>query len=229
VLRRASIAAIGCLVACAAAPPAASPERATAWGYVRLVPKAGLPAEESGYSDRRLLGARRFDYSHPAFAVVYAPAAPARTAETRELALETRENGAHWSAPVTAIGVRDRLRVANRTAIAQVVSAPALAWLRELGPGEASELAAAAPGELLLHLLGGGGETAVVWISPGAFVLANTAGRYELPDLPPGASELRAWHPRLPPSAGHAVRLEAGAATRVDLEIGVDRAAGAQP
>ncbi|HEU4429775.1 MAG TPA: hypothetical protein VFT98_13520 [Myxococcota bacterium] len=227
--RRASIAALGCLLACVAAPPTASPDRATAWGYVRLVPKAGLPAEEGGYSDRRLLGVQRFDYSHPAFAVVYAPGAPVRTAQTHELMLEARANGAHWSATVAAVGVNDRLRVANRTAIAQVVSAPALTWLRELAPGEATELAPAAPGELLLHVLGGAGETAIVWVSPGAFALANTAGRYELDGLPPEVRELRAWHPRLPPSAGHTVRLEAGAATRVDLEIGVDRAAGAEP
>jgi len=228
VQHRAVIAAVGLLLACAA-PPTADSASATAWGYVKLIPKPGLPAAESGYSDRRLHGVQRFDYSHPSFAVVFAPNAPAPPPSARELAIEAGPNGARWSAPVSAIGVNDRLQVANRTEAAQVISAPQLAWLRELAPGEAAELTPSAPGELRLHSLGSSAQSALVWVAPGAFTLASAAGRYELRELPPGVIDLRAWHPRLPEAAAPNRTIEAGAVVRIDLEIGVEQAAGREP
>jgi hypothetical protein len=213
-------------LACAA-PPSAAPQRATAWGYVKLVPKAGQPGpDEGGYSDRRLQNVQRFDYSRPAIAVVFAPAASPAPPTERELSIEAGVHGAHWSQLVLAIGVNDRLRISNRTGSVQVISAPELAWLRELAPREEAELAPEMPGELLLHLLGVSAEPALVWSSPGVFTLADAAGRYELRDLAPGPIELRAWHPRLPPTAGRVVRTEPGTSARLDLEIGVDQLTG---
>lgn len=222
-MRSLLIAACVMASACAAPPPPTQAEAAL-WGYVKLSPKHGVTDSGDAYADRRLRNVARFDYSHPVFAVVYTADAPPPAASVRTLVLEVGDGEITWKPARLAIGLEDSLRVDNRTAQTQVVSAPGLEWVGEVAPGASITLEPHLGGELEIYRLGASQSTALVWVAPGAYAVADAAGRYELRGLRPGRIDVRAWHPRLPPSEPHAVTLSAGQVGRLDLEVGVDRA-----
>jgi hypothetical protein len=194
------------------------------WGYVKLSPKHGAGGSADSYADRRLRSAPRFDYSHPVFAVVYTADAPQPPPSVRTLVLEPRDGEASWKPTRLALGLADSLRVDNQTAQPQIVSAPGLDWVGEVAPGASITLKPRRGGELEIFRLGGSQAQALVWVASGAYAVADSAGRYELRGLPPGRIDVRAWHPRLPPSEPQTVTLAAGQVSRLDLEVGVDRA-----
>jgi len=209
--------------ACASAPPPAQTDAAL-WGYVKLSPKHGASGSADSYADRRLRNAPLFDYSHPAFAVVYTADAPQAASSVRTLVVEARGGEIHLKPGRLALGLEDSLRVANQTGQPQIVSAPGLDWVGEVAPGASITLKPRRGGELEIYRLGASEAPALVWVAPGAYVVADSSGRYELRGLPPGRIEVRAWHPRLPPSEPRAISLTAGQVGRLDLEVGVDRA-----
>lgn len=221
-VRTAPLATLLLSLACAAAPPV-EPGRAALWGTVRLIPKAGATSSADAYSDRRVRGAELADYSQTGYAVVYVDSAAGGAPARLELSIEASGNGAALRPALAAALVGRAIAISNRTPQTQVVSAPAAAWLVELAPGERVEFLAGKSGELGIHVLGAERGSALVWVSPGSFAIAGAGGRYELRNLPPGPVAVRAWHPRLPPTAASAIELRAGEVARLDLEIGVDR------
>lgn len=211
------------LAACASAPPAPRADRAAIWGYVRLVPRDGVAthAGSASYGDRSVADAVLVDYSKPGFAVVWADG-PAPPASDARLAIRDGVAGARIEPAFAALAAGGAIHVTNETASPHVVSCPPARLVRELAPGESLAIAADAAGERALFLLGGDAE-ARVFAAPGPYQVVSSAGRFALSDLAPGAVALHAWHPRFPATS---VRTEApaGATTRVDLELRVDRA-----
>lgn len=216
------------LAAGCASPPAPDPDRAIVWGYVRLVPKKDLPGAGGGYGDRRLADVKRFDYSHPGHAVVFTSAASTTPAPAAAppIAIVEERGRLRLEPAVASLSRSQGLSVRNRTDAVRIVSAPDVGWLQRIDPGASARLDPPRTGELTLHLLGGAEgaipPTARVWIASGAVADVDPAGRYVLEGLGPGEVELRAWHPRLPPTRAVALDLERGDVRRVDLEIGVD-------
>jgi hypothetical protein len=210
--------------ACAAGPP---PDplagSATAWGFVRLVPRADVtpraPGSASPYADPALRDVELVDYSRPGFAVVYLEGTPSpgglASFQIRDGPLRPYLEPAH-----AAVGVGGTLRVANASARAHVLSLPDADLVRRLEPGEAIELGLARAGEHPLFLLDAPEELGRVFVAPGRFAVASDTGRFELRDLPPGRLLLRAWHPRFPPISRD-LELAPGRVARVDLELGV--------
>jgi hypothetical protein len=228
-MRRALLAAWLALAGCASAP-SADPSSGVLWGYVRLIPKSGTEQLASGsYGDRRVSGAERTDYSQVGFAVAYVETASPQAPAPVSLAIEPGLHGPELRPAHAAVRASGRVLVVNHTDHMQVVSAPLASWLRELQPGETGELALDAPGEIAVHLLGADALPTSIWVSPGDFAVVEPSGRYELRGISPGPVAVRAWHPRLPPSAPHALALAPGQVARLDLEIGVDRREVAQP
>ncbi len=225
---RASLAALLLALGCASAP-SAEPGSAVLWGYVQLVPKAGVDPAHDDYSDRRVRDAKRIDYSQTGYAIAYVERPPAEPATPLQLVIEPGPRGPELRPALGAVLASQRIAIENRSAKTQIVSAPGASWLAAVAPGEAAEIAPAELGELAIHVLGADAAPALVWVSPGAFAVAGAGGRYELRGLAPGSFAVRAWHPRLPPSAAHAVELGGGQVVRLDLEIGVDRREVAQP
>jgi hypothetical protein len=222
--------AIALLLAGCASQPPADPNAAAVWGYVRLAPKSGAAQGGDSYADRRVRNVARFDYAHPKFAVVYAPGTRGQSAGTAALALvDDGRGGARWEPALAALALGERLLLVNRSAQPQVVSAPLATFVGELAPGETVALSPPTGGELEIHALGAPARVALVWVAPGAFAVADAAGRYELRGLPPGPVDIRAWHPRLPPSGAHPLEARAGEVMRLDLEIGVDQMEGGVP
>jgi hypothetical protein len=212
---------IGCVT-----PPDPDPESATVWGYVRLVPKANLPASGGGYGDRRLVDVKRFDYSHTKFAVVFSPDAKSQQRPPLELTIRDALGGPLVEPALSASTLKAGVRITNRTAAMHVVSAPSAGWLKQIAPGESASLEGLSAGELSIHLLGLSPsktrEPAQVWLTTGVIAEVAANGRYTLRGLESGPHRLSAWHPRLPPSPTESVTLTRGGVLRADLEIGVD-------
>ena len=211
------------LLACAGAPRP-DPGTGTVFGSVRLVPKAGAERAAASYSDRRLRDVERVDYQQPGFSVVFASAAGAGAAAPAALVLEASAGRVRFVPEHGATDLARGVDVTNGSGATQIVSAPAAGFVRSLAPGETAHVTPAEAGELELHVLGGAAAPAVVFVAPGAYARVGGDGRYELRGLPPGAVEIRAWHPRLPVTSARRIELAAGQALRLDLEIGVDRA-----
>jgi hypothetical protein len=214
------------LAGCASGPAPVAPDRASAWGYVRLVPRDGVAAIAAGakaYADREVADAQLLDYSTPGFAVVWADGAPPPGSATR-VSIRSGVGGAEFDPPHAALGAGGTIRVANESGDPHVLSCPAASRVERLAPGETVEIPAAAAGEWPLFLLDAPTATARIFAAPGPFAIASNAGRFSLADLAPGATRLGAWHPRFP-SAAVAVDLRAGQSTRVDLELRVGDAA----
>ncbi len=212
------------LSACATgAPPDPPPGSATAWGFVRLVPRAGVtpraPGAASPYADPALRDVEFVDYSRPGFAVVYLEGthSPAGTASfhIRDGPLRPYLEPAH-----AAVGVGGTLQLTNSSARAHLLSLPDAELVRRLEPGEALEIELSEAGEHPVFLLDAPEELGRLFVAPGRFAVASEAGRFELRDLPPGRLRLRAWHPRFPPISRD-LELAPGRAVRVDLEMGV--------
>lgn len=215
------------LAACASAPDAPAPDRATAWGYVRLVPHEELPAPSAGsasYGDRRLADVALVDYSRPGFAVVYAEdGAPPPAGAPVRLAIRSGPLGPRLEPAHAALAAGGELTIDNETGDARLVSCPAAGLVRRLEPGASLAIAVSGPGEWPVYLLDAPGEPARVFAAPGPWTVASEAGRFQLADLAPGRHRLVAWHPRFPPAAA-TVELASGSALRVDLELRVDGA-----
>ena len=209
-------------LACAGAPQA-DPGSALVFGSVRLVPKAGAELAPAAYGDRRLRDVERVDYQQPGFSVVFSDAAGGATAAPASLALEERSGRVRFAPAYAATDLSRGVVVMNASGETRIVSAPAAGFVQALAPGESARIAPAEAGELELHVLGASAAPAVVFVAPGAFAQVGADGRYELRGLAPGATLIRAWHPRLPVSVGQRVEVAAGQALRLDLEIGVDR------
>jgi hypothetical protein len=218
--------AFGCATA-----PAADPDSTVLWGYLRLVPKSGSQASGGSYGDRRVADVKRVDYSQIQFAVVYVPSAGNAAPEPAELVIRGSEAGSRIDPRYAATSPAAGIRVSNATSFAHIVSVPSAARLERLAAGESVLIPQLSPGEASVHLLGvpDGEPTgpAQVWVSEGVIALVDSSGRYTLRGLDPGRHQVRAWHPRLPPSPVHSVELTRGAARRLDLEIGLDSLADA--
>ena len=212
------------LLGCAAAPPPDPPSgSATAWGFVRLVPREGVtpraPGAASPYADLALRDVEFVDYSRPGFAVVYLEGTPSpgglATLRIRDGQLHPYLDPEH-----TAVGVGGTLRVENASASAHVLSLPDVDQVRRVEPGEAFEIELGLAGAHALFLLDVPEEKGQIFVAPGRFAVAAANGRFELRDLPPGRLRVGAWHPRFPPTARD-LELVPGRALRVDLELGV--------
>jgi hypothetical protein len=225
-VRTVLIALLGSVVVsgCASAPDA-DPDSATVWGFVRLVPKSHVSPAGGGYGDRRLEGVKRVDYSHSGYAVVYVPTSSPLDFSPLELAIEETRKGLRIVPSIGSTNPAAGVRIRNNTDRAQFVSAPGSSWLERIDPRGVAQIDDPVAGELNLHLLGaeeGAGVAAQVWVANGARAEIESSGRYVIQGLQPGRHELRAWHPRLPPSPVHGVDLSLGGVHQVDLEIGVD-------
>ena len=224
--RRAAISAVlgAALSACATgAPPDPPAGSATAWGFVRLVPREGVepraPGPSSPYADPALRDVELVDYTRPGFAVVYLEGTPSpggsASFQIRDGPLRPYLEPEH-----AAVGVGGTLRVRNASAGAHLLSLPDLDLVRRLEPGEALEIELPEAGEQALFLLDAPAELGRLFVAPGRFAVASEGGRFELRELPPGHLRLHAWHPRFPPSSRD-LELVPGRAVRVDLELGV--------
>jgi len=213
------------VAACAGAPPPPVAGTGTLYGDVRLTPRQGVtpppPARSGGgYDDPRLRGARLVDYSRPGFVVVYLEGAATR-AGGADLAIRSTTTGVRLEPAGVALAAGGTLVLTNRTRAAHVVSLPSARVVERIAPGERLEVALPEPGAHPVFLLDHDSE-AVAFAAPGPFAEVDSAGAWQLRDLPPGAATLRTFHPRFP-SAVRAVEIAAGERLRVDLEIGVDR------
>jgi hypothetical protein len=218
------IVAASALVACVApVPPAPSPGTATAWGFVRLVPREGVtprrvgapsPCEQPGTRSVEFV-----DYSKPGFVVVYleGTASPAGTSTLR---IRDGRMRPYLDPEHAAVGAGGTLRVENTSGAQHSLSMPGAGVLRSLGPGEALEIALREPGERSLFLLDVPEAEARLFVAPGRFAVAKPSGQWELRDVSPGRLRLSAWHPRFPASV-RPLELGSGDVVRVDLELGV--------
>jgi hypothetical protein len=210
------------LLAACASPPAPAPERAAAYGYVRLVPREGVTATggSHSYGDREFEGVSFVDYSKPGFAVVYLEAPDGRqpAGDTAQLAIRAGTAGAVFEPPHAALGAGGTLAIRNESGEPHLVSCPNAKLVKKLAPGESVAVATTAPGEWPVFLLDVAGEQARVFAAPGPYRVVASSGRYELGDLPPGPARLHAWHPRFP-AASADVLLAAGQSARVDLDL----------
>jgi hypothetical protein len=216
--------ALGLLASCASAPAPTAAGSGAAWGYVRLVPRAGVAEATGGahaYGDRDLTGAQLVDYSTPGFAVVYAEGEPV-AGERSAVAVVSAAAGVRLEPPNAALGVGGTLSVANQTDASHLISCPRAGLVRPLAPGESAEIALDAPGEWPIFLLDVPGEQARVFAAPGPYQVVSPAGRFELEELPPGPVRLHAWHPRFP-SASAEAEVPADDSVQVDFELRVDR------
>jgi hypothetical protein len=222
--------AVAALLACLApAPPPPAPGTATAWGFVRLVPREGVTPTRAGagsaYEQPGTRGVRLVDYSKPGFVVVYleGSAAPggSATLHIRDGRLRPYLDPEH-----AALGAGGTLRVENTSSARHSLSLPEAGLLRSVGPGETLEIALAEAGERSLFLLDVPEVEASLFVAPGRFAVAEPGGHFELRDLAPGRLELKAWHPRFPASVRR-LELAPGDVVRVDLELGVGTLGGA--
>jgi hypothetical protein len=213
------------LSACASHPSVPATGRGAAWGYVRLVPREGLPAQtgrSASYGDRRLAGVELVDYSRPGFVVVYdAEGRAAGTTETLRLAVRDGVSGPRLDPAHGALRAGGAIEVVNQAGDAHVVSCPGAGLVRRLEPGAALHVDVPTPGEWPVFLLDAPQDPVRIFATPGAFSVVSEAGRFELADLEPGRHELAAWHPRFPPTTA-TIEVQPGEVVRVDLELRVD-------
>ena len=214
-------------VSCAGATARPDGDTAALWGFVRLVPRDGVTPPRAGggaYGDRRLRDVTLVDYDRPGFAVVWAEGEPAGGGAARDVALALSDgpSGVRIDPEHAAVASGARVVLRNDTRSAHTVSCPEAGLLRRLAPGESALLRGEPGSELGVFLLGEGRAESRVFVAPGAFAVAREDGRWELRGLRPGPQRLHAWHPRYP-SAVRSAEAVRGAATRVDLQLGVDR------
>jgi hypothetical protein len=211
-------------LACASAPPAPSHGRGTLFGDLRLVPHAGVTMPDAGdptYQDRRMRDTRIVDYSQPGFAVVYLDGQPA-TGERVDVSIRANDFETRLEPRWLALAAGGTVALHNTTGEAHTVSCPSLSLVARVGPGESLEISAKTAGAHSIFLLDRPQVESGFFAAPGPYAVLTRDPRFELRDLPPGRAELRAWHPRLPPTA-RAVEVVADSVVRVDLEMGVDR------
>src|SRR5262245_10432670 len=176
--------------ACAAgAPPEPPAGSATAWGFLRLVPRDGVapraPGASSPYADPVLRDVEFVDYTSPGFAVVYLEGTPSPGGAA---SLEIRDGPLRpYLAPESAaIGVGGSLRVRNAGVDPHVLSLPESDLVRRLAPGEAVEVELSQAGEHSIFLLDLPDAAGRVFVAPGRFAVTSERGRFELREVPPG-------------------------------------------
>jgi hypothetical protein len=167
---------------------------------------------------------RLVDYSTPGFIVVYLDTAE-RPGGSEQLEVQAGLSGLRLHPSTAAVGVGGEVVIHNRADRGVVLSVPSLSRVERVEAGGRIVLAADQAGPLEVFLIGSQ-EHATVWASPGPWARVDAAGRFTLPDLPPGDFTLRAWRPRFP-TTSRDVHLEADQVTEVALEIGVGRGEGA--
>ncbi len=217
------------VAACAGTPPRPASGTGTLFGNVRLTPRQGVtppPTSRSGggYDDPRLRGAKLVDYSRPGFAIVYLEGTLPPRVDAR-LAIQSTATATRLEPAGVALAAGGTLVLENRTREAHVVSLPRAGLVEQIAPGERLEVEFVEAGPQPVYLLDLDAE-AIAFAAPGPFAVVDSAGAWQLRDLPPGAAVLRTFHPRFP-SAAHPVEIAAGERRRVDLEIGVDQIGGA--
>jgi hypothetical protein len=221
---RSGIAAIGIgvVVACASAPPPV-PGRVTLWGTVEIVPREGVLAADSdadSYGRRVLRDATLVDYSRPGFAVVWVEGEE-RGERIAPLRVVASGGGPRLEPRHVAVGGNGRIRVANETSDARIVSVPSLGVLRRLAAGASFETAIAEMGEHAVYLLDAPETSATVFAAAGPFAVVSPRGAWALEALHPGAMRVHVWHPRLP-SVMRELTAGADEVRRIDFRLGVD-------
>ncbi len=211
-------------LACASAPSAPAPGKATLFGDLKLVPRDGvhMPASSDGaYGDRRLRDVELVDYQRPGFAVVWLDGAPASASDAR-LTIRANEFETRLEPAWTALQSGGTLTVVNASPDAHTVSCPSLGLLQRLAPGGELPLRVGETGAHGLFLLDQPQIEGGVFAAPGPFAVPTQTGQFELRDVPPGLVRVHAWHPRFPPVA-RSVDVGADQTVRIDLEMGVGR------
>jgi hypothetical protein len=131
------------LAACASAPPTPAPGRAGAFGYLRLVPRDGVPTSGAAhaYGDREFEGVSFVDYSKPGFAVVYADGAT-RAGDATQVAIRAGAARASFDPPNAALAAGGTITVTNESGATHVVSCPGAGLVKPLAVGESLEIVA---------------------------------------------------------------------------------------
>lgn len=207
---------------CASGPPTPAAGRGTLWGQVHLVRREGvLPTGRStpGYADPRMRDVAFVDYDRPGFVVVFVEGETA-TRDPVTLQLEHTRFGPRLKPRNAAIELGQSIVVENQDTRPHTISCTEENLLQSVDPGAQLTLTPSAPGPLNLFLLDAPGEEVLVFIANGPLAITTAHGVWELRNLPPGPTVLRAWHPRFP-SASQEVEVAADAVTRVELEISV--------
>jgi hypothetical protein len=207
---------------CVHAPPRPAPGTGTLWGYVRLVPRAGVKpgkASDGAYADRRLRDVEFVDYSKPGFVVVHLEGGMTPRGTDR-VTIEPSTAGPSLAPSFTVVGVDGTVVLKNADRSPHTVASPELGLLRRLEAGSELALRAGSGGAARIHLLDAPGTQALVYVSPGPYAVASADGRWELRDVPPGKRTIRAWHPRFPATVRE-VTIPPGEVRQVDLDIGV--------
>jgi len=184
--------------------------------------------EASTYQDARYRNAKRVDYDRPQGAVV--------TLNTREavpgsLAVNLRAStfGLQMDIEQSWGGVGSSLIVSNDTHRPYTLSsASGSGVLLALPPGESRTVVLDRTGPWELFVLEALSARGIVYVCAGPCVGVSRTGRWELRNLAPGPATIVGWHPRLP-GATHGVEVQSGKTTRVDLMLGVNNLAGADP
>ena len=218
---RLGLAGLAWLAGCVRVPPPPAPGTGTLWGYVHLVPRAGVTPgkrDYDSYADRRLRDVTFVDYSRPGFAVVYLDGPPA--GGTERVTITHALLRPSFAPQYGAVGTGGTVVVRNSDWLPHTVSCPTAKLLRRLAPGEEVAIVAGSAGPLPLFLLDAPGIEGVVFVAPGPYTVVSREGRWELRDLTPGPQEVRAWHPRLPGSSRE-IEIAPGVSRQVDVAIGV--------
>ncbi len=217
-------AAVGAILlsGCASRPIEPGPGLGSLWGQLVLAPPEGFQSPAPGpsqYGDPRLRDVRPVDHDYPGFAVVYlSDRAP--VSDPLPIEIRSTRTGVRLSPESGVLGVAGTVAVTNHTTTSQIVSAPRLGHLEKLEPGGTLEILASQPGEMELHILGAAPQTALVFVSPGAFAICTEDGRWTLSDQTPGPARLHAWHHRYPPTM-RAVDIVEGQVQEVQLRATV--------
>ena len=190
--------------ACASAPTVA-PGRSAAFGYVRLVPREGVVPPCGGlasYGDREFEGVDFVDYSKPGFAVVVCGAQGAAGAQrSGDPALVIRD-GATGAASIRPRGARGRRHHHGRNQSAATRRSRARG--RSRAPARDGEsIADPTPRHGRVVALPARRRRAKRRASsrrPDRSASCRRPGATSFAISQPGRAQLRAWHPRFPPS-----------------------------
>lgn len=201
---------------------ALEPGAGVVWGYVTLVPNAGVepPTAMGGsYGDRALRDVVLVDYTRPGFVVVYADDQRPSDARSR-LAIRRIRTRVRMEPAESIAGIEGEIILTNETSSEHTVSDATAGVIRMLPPGAELRIVDPTPGLHRIRILGAAETGADVFVAPAHSIQVSESGRYELAGLSPGPHRIHAWHPRLPPTVRRIV-LPPDRSLRLDLPIGV--------
>lgn len=208
---------------CAASPPHPVQGKGTIWGEVRLVPPEGVDPDrktEGGYAGLRLRDVAFVDYDRPEFAVVYLDQIPNPSGMAR-LTIRRSRFGLRLDPERVAVGLGGSIVIVNETDERAVVSCPSANIVQQLEPRSELPIPALNPGLQKVFVLDSQGTEASIFVSTGPYTVISERGRFELPDISPGASTLHVWHPRFP-SQTRRITIAPDAIQRIDVEMRID-------